>query len=73
MTVFILKGTEKSFNKVSDKKNTWHESPLLEPEDGRERPREEDPLHACVRDHALGERGRLGIDPLEGPPGIKRA
>ena len=47
---------------------TWHESSLLEPEDGGEGPREEDSLHACVRDHALGEGRGLGVDPLEGPP-----
>lgn len=36
-----------------------HEAALLQPEDGGERPGEEDALHARVRDHALGERGGL--------------
>ena len=34
-----------------------HEAALLQPEDGGERPGEEDALHAGVGDHALSESG----------------
>ena len=36
---------------------TGHEAALLHPEDGGERPGEEDALHARVGDHALSECG----------------
>ena len=44
-----------------------HESALLQPEDGRERAGEEDPLDACVGDHPLCEGGRLRVGPLHSP------
>jgi hypothetical protein len=46
-----------------------HEAALLEPEDGREGPREEDALHTRKRDEARAE-WHLGRDVLERPVGL---
>lgn len=51
----------------SDGPDNPHETPLLEPEDGRERAREEDALDGGECDNALSEGRLLVADPGECP------
>lgn len=49
---------------------TGHETALLEPEDRRKRPREEDTLHGGESNEALGKAGALVADPAQRPVGL---
>ena len=47
----------------------WHQAALLEPEDGRKRAGEEDPLDDGEGDNS-DAKGKVPVDPLEGPGGL---
>jgi len=46
---------------------TWHQTTLLQPEDGSKGAREEDALHSGEGNKTLSESGLLVLDPFDGP------